>query len=525
MLEVAIIGGGLCGLALADALQAQGSDYAVFEARPRTGGRILSAARGDGGSRLDLGPSWYWPETQPRMAALVEKLALDTIAQHDTGTVLRLNDTDKAAQRVPFADVHGGARRMVNGTAMVVEALQRRLPAERLHLEHILTTVQDRIDHVELHFRTGDATVAVHARRVVIAIPPRLVDEQVRFGPALDGPLRAAMRNTPTWMADRAKVAIAYPRACWREAGHSGNAFVTHEQAVIGEVFDACDDQSAALGGFIALSPMLRVSFREGLPLLIDNQMTQVFGASLEGGEQHCQDWATERYTCAVLDHLPSGEHPQYGDPLLRRTLWDGKLHFGSAETASHGGGYMEGALESAARIARDLDRTAAAVTNPIHDINESSISRFTDWVAGQRHDALQRYRRHLNQGMAAQQKEQLTQRALLGTIEQIYSEALQQIHELPLDARGAAIERGRSALTPELLDPFDGFINTLIDEVVVFNRTSCAMSNFPFEHAPDADYLMTIKRDLVAAWREFAVAANAVVLAKSTREGITHGE
>ena len=47
-----------------------------------------------------------------------------------------------------------------------------------------------------------------------------------------------AMRAAGTWMAAQAKVAVGYDRPIWREAGHSGNAFVTHEQAVIGEIFD-----------------------------------------------------------------------------------------------------------------------------------------------------------------------------------------------------------------------------------------------------------------------------------------------
>ena len=103
-------------------------------------------------------------------------------------------------------------------------------------------------------------------------------------------------------MAAQAKVVISYDRPDWREAGQSGNAFVTHEQAVIGEIFDACDSTAtkAALGGFLALSPELRQSFAAGLPMLMGSQMVQVFGAALEHGEQHYQDWATEPYTCSA---------------------------------------------------------------------------------------------------------------------------------------------------------------------------------------------------------------------------------
>ena len=76
------------------------------------------------------------------------------------------------------------------------------------------------------------------------AIPPRLLLEHVGFEPDLDETAREAMRSAETWMAAQAKVVIGYEKPFWREAGLSGNAFVTHEQAVLGEIFDACDATS-----------------------------------------------------------------------------------------------------------------------------------------------------------------------------------------------------------------------------------------------------------------------------------------
>ncbi|MEL6208453.1 MAG: FAD-dependent oxidoreductase, partial [Pseudomonadota bacterium] len=57
MHDVAIIGGGLAGLAAADALERAGRDWVLFEARPRLGGRILSQQVPDephGAARYDL---------------------------------------------------------------------------------------------------------------------------------------------------------------------------------------------------------------------------------------------------------------------------------------------------------------------------------------------------------------------------------------------------------------------------------------------------------------------------------------
>ena len=58
-MTVLIIGGGLSGLALAEALEAQGRKYLLLEARTRFGGRIKTEHHGAG--YFDMGPAWFWP--------------------------------------------------------------------------------------------------------------------------------------------------------------------------------------------------------------------------------------------------------------------------------------------------------------------------------------------------------------------------------------------------------------------------------------------------------------------------------
>lgn len=351
MLGTAIIGGGLSGLALAHSLQQQGRAFALFEARERLGGRILSVPGDD--MALDLGPAWYWPNIQPRMTGLVAELGLAVYAQHDQGTVLNLTDPDKAPQPFPTKGVHDGAQRLVGGMASLVQALAADLPADALHLAHVLTAIIERGDHVELHFRCGESVKLIAVRRVVLTVPPRVLEEHVRFQPPLDETLSQSMRATHTWMADQAKVLVTYPQPFWRTAGLAGNAFVEHEQAMLYEIFDACNaaGDQAALGGFMALSPALRTSFQVGMPLLISSQLVQLFGSEADEGTQHIQDWATGLHQ-QHAGSAPPTRHPAYDDPTLRRVLWDGKLYFGGSETASYAAGYMEGALEASERVA-----------------------------------------------------------------------------------------------------------------------------------------------------------------------------
>lgn len=523
MLETAIIGGGLCGVALARSLDRQGRSFALFEARPRLGGRILTVACARSGMSLDLGPTWFWPETQPRISELVAELGLAHFAQHDQGTVRYLREADKKPELVDGQAVHNGARRVEGGMARVIEALAKDIPQDRLHFGHVLTRLQDRGDHIAVAFATGEREAEVKARHVVLAVPPRLLEENVRFEPGLGDAMRDAMREAATWMAAQAKVVIGYDRPYWREDAQSGNAFVLHEQAVIGEIFDACDGTStkAALGGFLALSPELRQSFSAGLPMLMDSQMAQVFGPALEQGEQHYQEWATEPYTCSALDRSAhQAEHTGIANPLLRRALWGGKLLLGGSETASYGAGYLEGAVEAAQRLDGALGRAHAStpLACPPVSINDASLARFSDWVGAQGDAAFDGYYHRLHRSLAAQQREQLTQRAILGSLEDIYGKALGVLESVVFDLTEVAVERGRSALMPEVQKPFREFMQTLVDDVVAFNRTSCALSNFPDEHQLSKEYMQTILRDIAAAWQEFSLSANALLLAKAAR-------
>jgi monoamine oxidase len=518
MLETVIVGAGLCGLSLAAGMQAQGRPFAIYEARSRIGGRILTERSEKADMRVDLGPTWYWPDTQPGMVRLVADLGLISFLQHDTGTVLRLHDHDKKPHPTENESIHGGARRVEGGMTSIIEAIAQKLPADSIHLEHVITAIFDRGTHVELHFRHGDALITIEARRVVLAVPPRLIEERVRFEPELSAGLVEAMRESYTWMAASAKAVIAYDKPTWRDEGKSGNAFVTHGQAVIGEIFDACDATGtrAAIGGFLALSPELRASFIDGLPMLMGNQMGQVFGPEFEHGEQHYKDWAADEFTCARLDMVPPEEHPHYGNPILRQTWWEGRLFFGASETASYAGGYMEGALDAARRLVRDVGRYAPAKTVTAPGAGQStasngeSVAAFSRWVGDTQTEVLAMYKKNLSKLMASPDKEILTQRAMVATIEQVFSSALMKLEDLPFDMSSVGITNGRSDLTPEILGSFKGFIEFMLDSVIEANRTSCALSNFPGEDKLGKDYLQAILRDIAAAWKEFCLSVNA---------------
>lgn len=556
MLDVAIVGGGLCGLALAHSVQAAGGrDWRLYEARPRLGGRTYTAHAEDG-TPLDLGATWFWPHNQPAITRLVKDLGLRAIEQLDDGRVLHLSDPNRAPEAVALTEqlspapsssypatpgaVHGGAQRVVGGVGAIVQALAKPLPSARLCLGESLEALIDHGDHVELRLRQGDQLHSVLARRVVLALPPRVLAHTVSFTPELSPALRASLEGTPTWMATAAKAAFAFRTPFWRADGLTGNAWVSHSQAMLAEVFDACGPDAgpgaypgAALAGFSALGASQRPQFAKGREILMESQIVQLFGAkavdpAMQLG-QHWQDWATEPQTCTPADiadeAFGQNGHPQYGDAQLAEAHWGGRLFFGGSETARQGGGYMEGALNAAGRIRKSLLATSAAGARPREAANEAKVDahngqhleRFALWVQTERGHALNRYRERLHQALSQQDDAQLTQKAVLGALESLYDEALQQLDTLPLSTAHMAVNQGKHGLMPFVLAPFKGLIEELLAEVVKFNNTSCALSNFPYEHRPNSDYLRTIRLDIAAAWQAFAVAANGCLMGKTS--------
>ncbi|MFP5474272.1 MAG: FAD-dependent oxidoreductase, partial [Gammaproteobacteria bacterium] len=359
----------------------------------------------------------------------------------------------------------------------------------------------------------------------VLALPPRLAAERIRFVPALPDALADALAAVPTWMAAQAKAASAFGRPFWREAGHSGNAFVRHPQAVLGEVFDAGTGPQGTLAGFVALDAQQRQDFRRGLPLLVHSQLGQLYGAEARDGELHLQDWAEEPWTCAQADRAGPAEPPR-ADARLRQPWWGSRLFFAGTETALHGAGHMEGALDSAQRVSHQLlqpDGTvfAAAVDAP------AAVAAFCQAVQGLRAQGPDHYRRHLVRMLSgtaegAELQGGLSARALRASAEQCYGEALACLDALlPVLAAEAGVPaQGRHPLTPPLLAAFSGWSQSLVDEALGFNARSCALSNLPHEHRPDDEDRRAIARALAAAWQAFALELNARLCAAAEAAG-----
>jgi len=344
MQDVLVIGAGLSGLTAAWRLQEAGLAVTVLEARERTGGRTVSPP----GSTVDLGASWVW-DTEAHVHALLRELGVETFPHHRDG--LDLYDDGRALQRGRLPGSHVKERRLRGGAQSVTLALAERV--RDVHLEQPARRVTiERAQTGEPSLRVDTDQGQRRARHVIAALPPALLAQRVQL-PEVAPDRLALLRRTPTWMADIAKVVAEYPERFWREDGLSGRAASALGPMMELHDLSGPDGHPPALFGF-APRQLATAGWRERLV----PQLVKLFGPrAASPSALHTKAWWEEEWTFAGQD---SGDPRLLGHPTLREPLLDGRLHLVSTETSGVSPGHMDGAIERAEHVARQLQQALA---------------------------------------------------------------------------------------------------------------------------------------------------------------------
>lgn len=346
--EVLIVGAGLAGLSLGAALQDQGIDFRLVEARDRSGGRILSHPVEDNANplfRADLGPSWIWPG-QALVAAMLHDFGIAVFEQFSDGFLVYQDELGQVRRDLDYSSM-AGSLRIEGGIAKLTERLTESLAGDTLLLSHRVDVIRRLEQGYRVDFAGPGGQTQLTATRVVLAIPPRLIASHIEFEPALARAVIDEMSSIPTWMAGHAKLFAIYDTAFWREQGLSGDGI-----SRIGPLMEIHDASPAvpgagALFGFVGVAAGSPQREPERLKADAIRQLGEMYGpAAAKPTRVILKDWSLEEFTATKADQL-SAQHSQYGTPPGMAALADSGLLFACSEMAPRFGGFIEGALEA----------------------------------------------------------------------------------------------------------------------------------------------------------------------------------
>jgi monoamine oxidase len=223
--------------------------------------------------------------------------------------------------------------------------------AEELGDRVILGAPVRKIAQNEDGVRVETAKGEFAARFLIVAAPPGPI-ARIVFEPTLPAARDGLQQRMP--MGTIIKAVVAYAEPFWRKQGFSGQ--VATDDDTLGIVMD--DVQS--------VSPPILLCFIEGRHAIamsaagkearkeeVIASLVRFFGpeaANPIGYDDN--DWMAEPYTHGYVGHMPPGVMTRFGHALREPC---GRIHWAGTETATEWAGYIEGALRSGIRAAKEV--------------------------------------------------------------------------------------------------------------------------------------------------------------------------
>lgn len=249
-----------------------------------------------------------------------------------------------------LSTIRGGAQqtRLREGFQEVSKRLAARLAGPVLLEAPVRRVAQDG-EGVTVQHARGEA----RARYVVVAIPPALAG-RIEYDPPLPAARDQLTQRTP--MGSVIKCVAVYERAFWRERGFSGEAVCDRDPVRI--AFDDSPEEGAggALVAFVLADAARRYGPRpaEERRREVLSALARFFGEEAGRPVEYVEkDWSAEPWSRGCYAALMApGVLTEYG-AALRAPV--GRVHWAGTETAVRWMGYMDGALESGERVAREI--------------------------------------------------------------------------------------------------------------------------------------------------------------------------
>jgi monoamine oxidase len=247
--------------------------------------------------------------------------------------------------------VAGGAqeRRFVGGSQEVAERLADRLGTNIVRLDTPVRVIVQDDGRVTVE-ADGDTA---RARRAIVAVPPTLAGRIV-YDPPL--PARRDQLTQKMPMGAVIKCMAVYDEPFWRAEGLSGQA--TSDTGPVRITFDNTPHTGSpgVLLGFIEARDAREWSARDidERRRAVVNCFARYFGTRAATPLEYLErDWSAEEWSRGCYGaHMAPGVFTQFGPQLTEPV---GLIHWAGTETAAVWAGYIDGAVRSGERVAREV--------------------------------------------------------------------------------------------------------------------------------------------------------------------------
>jgi monoamine oxidase len=239
--------------------------------------------------------------------------------------------------------------RLVGGSQRLCLKMARELGDRVVILKAPVRAISQHGGHVTIHARRFE----VGAKRVIVAIPPTLAG-RIDYRPRLPAQRDQLTQRVP--QGTLIKATAVYDRPFWRDAGLNGS--VVSYEGPANTTFDDSprDGSKGVVFGFIGASEARRfaaMSKADRRTAVLRN-FRKYFGPKASHPREYFEtNWSEKTWTrgCPVAIAGP-GTLTEFGRALRKPV---GKIHWAGTETSTFWNGYMDGAVRSGERAAREV--------------------------------------------------------------------------------------------------------------------------------------------------------------------------
>lgn len=249
-------------------------------------------------------------------------------------------------------------RKVIGGTQQISERIVNLIGKDKVLLNKPVMHIDQTTNKPLVTVTTLDGS-QYKAKYIVMAIAPHL-HLKIHFQPSLPPVKNLLAQRSP--MGTVAKIILYYERNFWKEQGYCGSFFINsndHFNYPVALAFDETkpDGSHPSIIGFVTARSWYETQHltQEEMVSIVAKSYAQATNCDQFLTPVHVEyfDWTHEQYSGGCYPtYYSTGVLSKFG-PFMRQPF--DRIHYGGTELAIKWSGYMDGAVSSGERAAREV--------------------------------------------------------------------------------------------------------------------------------------------------------------------------